>query len=289
MARTRIAFLGLGIMGGGMARRLLDAGHELVVHNRTPSRAADLVAAGAVLAPTPRAAAQGAAVVISMVADDDASRAVWLGPEGALAGMAPAAIAVECSTLTVEWVKELAATARVELLDAPVTGSKKAAAAGELNFLVGGSNPAFSRVQPLLAAMGRSVTHLGPTGSGALIKLINNFLCGVQVASLAEAIAWIEKSGLDRTQAVAVLTEGSPGSPLVKMLAARMTAADYTPNFKLALMAKDLRYARATAAQSQVDLGSATQALTAFDAAIKRGDGERDMASVVERLRSREG
>ncbi len=272
-----------------MARRLLDAGHELVVHNRTPSRAADLVAAGAVLAPTPRAAAQGAAVVISMVADDDASRAVWLGPEGALAGMAPAAIAVECSTLTVEWVKELAATARVELLDAPVTGSKKAAAAGELNFLVGGSTPAFSRVQPLLAAMGRSVTHLGPTGSGALIKLINNFLCGVQVASLAEAIAWIEKSGLDRTQAVAVLTEGSPGSPLVKMLAARMTAADYTPNFKLALMAKDLRYARATAAQSQVDLGSATQALTAFDAAIKRGDGERDMASVVERLRSRVG
>jgi 3-hydroxyisobutyrate dehydrogenase len=286
MARTRIAFIGLGIMGAGMARRLLDAGHELVVHNRTPERAATLVAAGATLASTPRAAAQGATFVISMVADDAASRAVWLGPDGALAGMGGAALAIECSTLTVDWIKELAAQAPVEVLDAPVTGSKKAAAAGELNFLVGGSATAFARAQPLLAGMGRSVIHLGPTGSGAMIKLINNFLCGVQVASLAEAIAWIERSGLDRTQAVNVLTEGSPGSPLVKMLAARMTAADYTPNFKLALMAKDLRYAGTTAAQNGVELGSAAAALAAFQAAIGRGDGERDMAAVVERLRS---
>jgi 3-hydroxyisobutyrate dehydrogenase len=286
MARTRIAFIGLGIMGAGMARRLLDAGHELVVHNRTPERAATLVAAGATLASTPRAAAQGATFVISMVADDAASRAVWLGPDGALAGMGGVALAIECSTLTVDWIKELAAQAPVEVLDAPVTGSKKAAAAGELNFLVGGSATAFARAQPLLADMGRSAIHLGPTGSGAMIKLINNFLCGVQVASLAEAIAWIERSGLDRTQAVNVLTEGSPGSPLVKMLAARMTAADYTPNFKLALMAKDLRYAGTTAAQNGVELGSAAAALAAFQAAIGRGDGERDMAAVIERLRS---
>ena len=285
MARTRIAFLGLGIMGSGMARRLLDAGHELVVHNRTPDRASPLVAAGATLAPTPRAAAHGAAVVISMVADDQASRAMWLGPDGALVGMPPDAIAVECSTLTVDWIKELAAAAPVEVVDAPVTGSKKAAAAGELNFIVGGSAAAFARLYPILAAMGRSAIHVGPTGSGALLKLINNFLCGVQVASLAEAVAWIERSRLDRTQAVNFLTEGSPGSPLVKMLAARMTAADYTPNFKLALMAKDLRYAHATAAQSGVDLGSASAALAAFEAAIAKGDSDRDMASVVERLR----
>ena len=286
MARTRIAFLGLGIMGSGMANRLLAAGHELVVHNRTPSRAADLVAAGATLAPTPRAAAAGATVVISMVADDQASQAVWLGPDGALAGMAPDAIAVECSTLTVEWVKELAATASVAVVDAPVTGSKKAAAAGELNFIVGGSAEAFARLQPIFAAMGRVAVHVGPTGSGALLKLINNFLCGVQVASLAEAMAWIERGGLDRTQAVGFLTEGSPGSPLVKMLAARMTAADYTPNFKLALMAKDLRYAHTTAAQSGIDLGSATAALAAFQASIARGDSDCDMASVIERLRT---
>ena len=122
----------------------------------------------------------GAAVVISMVADDQASRAVWLGPNGALAGMAPDAIAVECSTLTVDWVKELAATASSALVDAPVTGSKKAAAAGELNFIVGGSAEAFARLQPIFAAMGRAAVHVGPTGSGALLKLINNFLCGVQ-------------------------------------------------------------------------------------------------------------
>jgi 3-hydroxyisobutyrate dehydrogenase len=273
-------------MGSGMANRLLAAGHELVVHNRTPSRAADLVAAGATLAPTPRAAAAGATVVISMVADDQASQSVWLGPDGALAGMAPDAIAVECSTLTVEWVKELAAAASVTVVDAPVTGSKKAAAAGELNFIVGGSAEAFARLQPIFAAMGRGAVHVGPTGSGALLKLINNFLCGVQVASLAEAMAWIERGGLDRTQAVGFLTEGSPGSPLVKMLAARMTAADYTPNFKLALMAKDLRYAHTTAAQSGIDLGSATAALAAFQASIARGDSDCDMASVIERLRT---
>jgi 3-hydroxyisobutyrate dehydrogenase len=170
---------------------------------------------------------------------------------------------------------------------APVTGSKNQAAAGELNFLVGGSAAALVKIRPALQAMGRSVTHLGPTGSGALVKLINNFVCGVQVAALAEALAWIDQSGLDRTKALGVLLDGAPGSPLVKTLAARMTAADYTPNFLLRLMAKDLGYAVTERAGDGQPLASAVTAREIFREAIAAGHGEKDMAAVFESVRTR--
>ncbi len=288
MLTTRIAFLGLGIMGGGMVRRLRGAGFPLAVYNRSRQRAADLEASGIHVADSPRAAVAGAEIVFSMVADDAASRAIWSGAEGALAGVDPGAVVVECSTLSVAWVYELAlaaAAAGAELLDAPVTGSKVAAAAGELNFLVGGKDTALARIRPALAVMGRSVTHLGPTGSGARVKLINNFVCGVQVATLAEALAWIESSGLDRTKALAVLTEGAPGSPLVKVLAKRMTAPDYDPNFLLRLMAKDLAYALGEAGAHGQTLLTATAALARFQTAVAAGYGEQDMSAVIEPLR----
>ncbi len=288
MSFPRVAFLGLGIMGGGMARRLLGAGFPLTVYNRSPARAAELAAAGARVGATPRAAADGAEIVFSMVADDVASREIWLGADGVLADIAPGAVLVECSTLTVAWVTELAQAAAArggELVDAPVTGSKVAAAAGELNFLVGGSAAALERIRPALAAMSRSIKHLGPAGSGARVKLVNNFVCGVQVAALAEALAWIECSGLDRAAALAVLTEGAPGSPLVKQLATRMTAPDYTPNFLLRLMTKDLGYAISEAALQGRTLVTASAALERFRAAVAAGNGEQDMAAVIEPLR----
>ena len=117
-----------------------------------------------------------------------------------------------------------------DLLDAPVTGSKPHAGSGELTFLVGGNAAALERARPALAVMSKAIHHLGPTGSGALTKLINNFMCGVQVASAAEALAMIERSGLDVTKTVGVLGDGAPGSPLVKTMFTRMTAGDYTPN-----------------------------------------------------------
>jgi 3-hydroxyisobutyrate dehydrogenase len=171
---------------------------------------------------------------------------MWLGPDGAIAGAARGAVLVECSTLTVAWVQELAqaaAAAGAECIDAPVTGSKNQAAAGELNFLTGGNAAALETIRPALNAMGRSVTHLGPTGSGALLKLINNFLAGVHVAATAEAVAWIERTELDRAQAIAFLSDSAVGSPVTKTVAARMCAPDFTPNFFLRLMAKDLGYA----------------------------------------------
>jgi len=229
-------------------------------------------------------------VIISMVADDPAARAVWLGADGALAAAGPGAVCIESSTATVGWVRELAKAAAArgcEFLDAPVTGSRSHAAAGELRFLVGGAPAALERVTPVLAAMGKTITHLGPSGSGALVKLINNFVCGVQVASLAEAVAMIERSGLDRDRALEVLTHGAPGSPLLKTIAARMTAADFTPNFFLKLMAKDLGYAIGEGRGLSVELATAAAALGDFKGAIAAGLGEKDMSAVVEPMRRR--
>jgi 3-hydroxyisobutyrate dehydrogenase len=290
MSKARVAFLGLGIMGSGMARRLLGAGFPLTVYNRSSDKAASLVTGGARLAASPREAAASADVVISMVADDPASRSLWFGEQGALAGAARGTTLVECSTVTVEWVKELARAAAAhgcELLDAPVTGSKTHATSGELNFLVGGSPEVLEKVRPVLAAMSRSITHLGPTGSGALVKLINNFVCGVQVASLAEALALIERSGLDRERALEVLTNGAPGSPLFKTVAVRMTKPDYTPNFLLKLMAKDLAYALKEGDGHGLELTTARAALELFKKAAAASHADKDMSAVMELFRSR--
>jgi 3-hydroxyisobutyrate dehydrogenase len=285
----RVAILGLGLMGGGMARRILGAGFGLTVHNRSPAKAALLAAAGARVAATPAAAATHADVIISMVADDAASRSLWLGENGAITAVAPGAVVIESSTVTVGWVRELAVAVAGqggEFLDAPVTGSRVHAAAGELNFLVGGAAPTLEKARPVLSAMGKSITLLGPVGSGALVKLINNFVCGVQVAAIAEAIALIERGGLDRAKALEVLTGGAPGSPLVKTVAARMTAPDYTPNFHLRLMAKDLGYALQEAAGRSLELATAAAALQVFQAGIAAGLGEQDIAAIIEPMRA---
>ena len=283
----RISFLGLGIMGAAMARRLRDRGFELSVWNRSPERAAALVAAGARLVATPAEAARGADAVIAMVADDDASRAIWLGEAGALPAMDSRALAIEASTLTVEWVRELRAAAGqgdVGFLDAPVTGSKLQAEEGVLNFLVGGDVSLVERARPLFAAMGRGHVHVGPTGSGALLKLINNFMCGVQVASLGEAMAMVERSGLDVRLAAEVLASGSPGSPLVRMVVQRMVARDYTPNFLVPLMVKDLTYGIETFSAAGIELTTARAARERFAAAADAGFQDQDIAAVIEPL-----
>ncbi len=288
--KARIAFLGLGIMGGGMAARLLADGFPLDVFNRTATKAASLVAAGARLAKSPREAAADADVVISMVADDVASREMWLGEKGALAGAKRGAVFIECSTLTVGWVKELAALAAergCELLDAPVTGSRGPAAAGQLSFFVGGDAATLARVRPVFEVMAKSITHVGPTGSGAFIKLVNNFVCGVQVAALADALVMIERAGLKMETALPILTDGTPGSPLMKLLAPRMTGRDYTPNFSLKLMAKDLGYALAEGKKTSAELATTAAALSVFNQAIAAGHGDKDMSALVEVLREK--
>ena len=284
-----VAFLGLGTMGGGMARRLVAAGYRLAVWNRTLDRARPFEELGARVADSPGHAAANADVVISMVADDPASLEVWCGAHGALTRMKPGATAVESSTVSPTWVTELAERVRshgCQFLDAPVTGSKAQAASGDLLFLVGGDGAALDRVRPIFDVMGsRGVVHFGPVGSGARMKLINNFVCGVQGAALAEALALVERSGLDAEAALAVLQNGAPGSPLVKAAGTRMATRDYAVNFMLALMRKDLSYAIAEAQRHGVSLETARAALGQFDRAAATPWNDADFAAVVEVLR----
>jgi 3-hydroxyisobutyrate dehydrogenase len=291
MTKPRVVILGLGLMGSGMAGRVLTAGFPLAVYNRNPEKTAPFAKAGAYVARTPRHAAARADIIITMLADDNASRSVWLDKDtGALAAAAPGTWLVESSTASVQWIHELAAAAKqkeCELLDAPVTGSKPQAAAGELLFLVGGSAEALAAVRPVLVVMSRDVVHLGPTGSGATLKLINNFLCGVQAASLAEAMALLNASGLDKEKSVAILTTGAPGSPLLKLLTTRAAANDFTPNFILRLMAKDLTYARAEGQRHNIAMNTATSAITDFEKAITAGYGEKDFSAVIPALQKK--
>jgi len=284
-----IALLGTGTMGAGMAGRLLGAGYPLTVWNRNAERAASLVERGARLASSPNDAARGADVVIAMVADDDASRTIWLGESGALAAAQPGTLIIESSTLTPTWIAELATKASAQgcvFLDAPVTGSRAQAESGELRFLVGGDESTLDRARGVLGVMGRATVHVGPTGSGALLKLINNFLAAAQSASFVEAIALMEKSGLNLDLALPVLLEGAPGSPMLRVLSQRILTRDATVHFSVALMRKDLGYVVDVGNRYGVPLEMAATARQSFQRAVGHGLADRDIWMIIEPLRS---
>lgn len=286
--KTNVAVLGLGTMGRGMAMNLLKGGLRVTVYNRTRARAEAVEAAGAAVADTPAAAARSAGVVIAMLADDAASRAAWMGEQGALGAMQAGSAAVECSTVSPEWVRELEGAARARglgMVEAPVTGSRAQAEAGQLIFLAGADAETLDKVRPVLRTMSKEILHLGPVGSGAQLKLINNFLCAAQVSSFAEALAWMERTGLDREAALEFLKKGAPGSGIVNTMADRMTKRTYEVNFLLRLMAKDVRYAQAAAAGCGVTLTMAEPVEAMFRAAQEQGQGEKDMSAVVEAVR----
>ena len=256
-----IAFLGLGAMGSRMAARLLAAGHTLTVWNRSPAPAQALAGQGARLAATPAEAVADAAVAIAMVRDDEASRRVWLAPDGALAALPPGAVGVESSTLSPAWVGELAgafAARGIGFLDSPVAGSRPQAEAGALIHLVGGEAAALETARPALEATGSAVHHLGPAGSGAAMKLVVNGLFGIQVAALAELLAAARAMGLDPARAAAVLGETPTLSPAAKNAAQGMLARAFAPAFPVELVEKDFGYLTA-AATAGAPLAEATR------------------------------
>jgi 3-hydroxyisobutyrate dehydrogenase len=281
----RVAILGLGIMGGDMAANWLAKGFELAVWNRTAAKAQALADKGAKVAATPREAAQGADFIFAMVADDDASRSVWLGANGALAGAKSGAIGVESSTLTPDWIRELADQAQargVGFLDAPVGGSRPAAANGELRFFVGGDPQTYEAARPALAAVGNKMDLLGPVGAGATWKLINNQLAAGQIAALAEALAVAKKAGFKDEQISELILGGAPASPIVKLKLPRMLAQDFEPtDFALNLMLKDARYATALAQSLGLPAGMIEGAANAFARADAKGLGDKDIAAVI--------
>ena len=285
-----VALLGLGVMGSGMAHNLLKAGFPLTVYNRTREKATALADRGARVADTPKDAARDAQVIVSMVGDDAASQAVWLGENGALAGAQSGALAIECSTLSLSWVRELADLAKnhnLAFLDSPVTGSKDAAEAGELRLLVGGEADVLERARGVLEAVSRRIDLFGPTGSGALVKLINNLMGGVQAVVLAEGLALAERAGLDMEQVLSLIINGAPGSPLVKGKAARMVAHDYgDTQFALKWMHKDTTYAMRAADELGAPMPTLATAREVYRLARNLGLDDADFAAVVEALRT---
>jgi 3-hydroxyisobutyrate dehydrogenase len=284
----KIAFMGLGVMGAGMARNLLAAGFPLSVYNRNRERAEGLAQLGAKVCDSPATAAADADVVVSMLADDAASRTVFLGPDGVLSAVKPGAVLIECSTLTPDWIAELAAAAankKCTLLDAPVTGSKTQAAQGGLLFIVGGEATVVEEMNSVFEPMGRGVVYMGLSGSGSRMKLINNFLSGVQAASVAEALALTERLGINRDKAIDILGNGAPGSPVVKTMSQRMIARDYGIHFDLELMVKDLTYAKELGAKAGLPLRTVEGALERYRSAAEAGWKKHDLSAVIEPMR----
>ena len=268
-----------------MAANWLAKGFEVAVWNRTASKAQALAGKGAKVATTPREAATGADFIFAMVADDDASRSVWLGADGALAGAKKGAIGVESSTLTPDWVRELGRHAEAKgcgFLDAPVGGSRAAAEGGQLRFFVGGDPQTYESARPALSAVGTKMDLLGPLGAGATWKLINNQLAAGQIAALAEALEVAKKAGFKDEQISELILGGAPASPIVKLKLPRMLAQDFEPtDFALNLMLKDARYAAALAQSLGAPAGMIEGAAKAFARADAKGLGAKDIAAVV--------
>jgi 3-hydroxyisobutyrate dehydrogenase-like beta-hydroxyacid dehydrogenase len=242
---TTVAFIGLGAMGSRMAMNLLQAGFGLRAYNRDRAKTRALAERGAQVADSAAAAARGAEFVVSIVSDDQASREVMLGASGVLSGAQPGAIVVDSSTNSPALARDVAkaaAAAGCTYLDAPVSGSINQAQNRELIFMVGGAQSAFERAQPLFAAMGRQATRAGDSGAGATIKLVNNMLSGTMTAAVAEAAQVAEAAGVDRDAALAILGEGAAASRLLRTKLPMMFKRDFTPQFQLQLMEKDLRY-----------------------------------------------
>jgi 3-hydroxyisobutyrate dehydrogenase len=289
---ARVAFIGTGIMGSEMARRLLAAGNELRVYNRTAAKARALVGAGAVPAASPAAAAEDAEFIVSMVADDRASRLVWLGPDGVLAGRPRAgAVAIESATLSRRWVTELAAAvsaAGLGFIDCPVTGGPDGARAGALTLLVGAHPEALEAARGMLSAYAREIIRFGPPGAGTAYKLMVNLMGAVQAVALAEGLLLAERAGLDLGLTGAALTKGAVASPLLKYLCDRMVSGNHDEVYFAARWRhKDAAYALELAAEVGHEMALSAAAAEVFEEATRSGLGERNSSIVFEMLRGR--
>jgi 3-hydroxyisobutyrate dehydrogenase len=281
MNHSRIAFLGLGAMGQRMASRLAAAGHSVVAWNRSAPASAP---AGVTLAATAALAVADVTLALAMVTDDDASRALWLGPSGALAALPRGATVVECSTLTPGWVTELAGHARaagLTFVEAPVVGSRPQAEAGALSFLVGGEPAAVEQLRPVLATMGGAVHHLGATPAGSYGKLIVNTLFASQLATLAEMLGMARHAALDSATLLRALEALPVTSPAAKAAAATMVAGNFAPQFTVALVEKDLRYTAATAAALGQAAPVAGAVRDVFTTALRNGLAQDNATAVA--------
>jgi 3-hydroxyisobutyrate dehydrogenase-like beta-hydroxyacid dehydrogenase len=248
---ARVAFIGLGRMGHGMAGRYLDAGFTVTVWNRSRAKAEDLIARGAQWATSPEDAAIDSDAVVTMVADDEASREVWLGTDGAAATMKAGTLAIECSTVSYSHALQLSREFHARgliYLDCPVTGLPDAAASGKLTLLVGANAADLDKARPFLAPLSTTIRHFGEVGTGTVYKLINNLMGAIQIAGIAEGLAIAEQAGLDIRLVLEAIESGVAASPQVVRHSKRMAARHFDgATFTASLRHKDAAYAVALA------------------------------------------
>src|SRR6202140_5381917 len=290
---ARVAFIGLGRMGHGMAGRFLDAGFDVAVWNRSRAKAEDLIARGARWATSPEDAAIDADAVVPMVADDAASRAVWLTKDGAAATMKAGSLAIECSTVShqhaLDMSRELNGRGLI-YIDSPVTGLPDAAASGKLTLLVGAGPADLERARPFLLPLSSTIRHFGAVGTGTVYKLINNLMGAIQIAGIAEGLAIAEQAGLDMKLVLEAVETGVAASPQVIRHSRRMVTRNFSgATFTAALRHKDAAYAVALAENLLSDaplMGRAAVDAYARAKAHAPDDDEGKMIEIVSRAKT---
>jgi len=294
---TNVAVIGMGIMGTGIARNILQAGHAVTVYTRTREKAAPLIDAGATWAESPAQAAAQADIVISVVGDDEASRAVWLGAplgapdggDGALNAMRPGAIGVECATISLQWSRQLHAHAKergLRFIDAPLGGSKLAAESAALMLFIGADDEALNAARPVLSAFANNLIHFGPPTSGTIYKLVNNLQGGIHVLALGEGVALAERGGLNMDIVAQTLHIGAVSSPVVKgKIQAVIDRRHADAHFALKWMQKDLTYALRAAEELGVPAPVVALARELYRLAVRQGMGDLDFGAVTELVR----
>ncbi len=282
----RVGFIGLGIMGSRQAANLVRAGHELRVYNRTRETAEAWASEHkAEVADSPRAAAEGAHAVITMVVDGAQVEAMLLGSDGALAGAREATLFVDMSTIAPATARELAATIAERghaFVDAPVTGSSPKAEAGTLTIMCGGAEGDVARARPLFEVMGEKVVHAGAAGQGQAVKVLSQGVTAVNCATLAQALDVGRRTGLDLEALVEVMTGGSSDSTMRQLKARPMLDRDFSPLFKLEHMLKDVRLCLQESRGAGAAFPFAALAGELYSAGVGRGLGEQDFAAVLE-------
>ncbi|MBN6716704.1 3-hydroxyisobutyrate dehydrogenase [Pseudomonas capsici] len=294
----KIAFIGLGNMGAPMARNLIKAGHQLHVCDLNKTVLAELAALGASIRETPKHAAQGSELVITMLPAAAHVRSVYLDEDGVLEGIAAGVPAVDCSTIDPQTIREISAIAAkqgVVVSDAPVSGGTAGAQAGTLTFMVGGAPEHFAVLKPVLEQMGRNIVHCGEVGTGQIAKICNNMLLAISMIGISEAMALGDSLGID-TQVLAGIINSSTGrcwssefyNPWPGIVETAPASRGYTGGFGAELMLKDLGLATeaAKAAHQPVILGALAQQL--YQAMSLRGDGNKDFSAIVEGYRRKE-
>ena len=288
----RIGFVGLGTMGVAMAGHLARSGHPLTVWNRTPGRAADLVGAGATEAATPAAVAAASDVIVVCVSDTPDVDAVLFGPDGVSAGAHSGSLVIDCSTIAPGATRDMAvrlAALGIDLADAPVSGGSEGAQKATLTIFVGAEPAVFDRARPILELLGKTITHVGPIGSGQAVKAVNQVILAGTYLGVAEGIVLAIKAGLDVEQVVGALGGGAAQSWVLANRSGRMLANDYPLGFKVELHLKDLGIALNLARESGVELPVTELCAEIERVLVKSGHADEDISAVARQLRARAG